>query len=144
MPWYRPPNAPERFAKNHAVNSETGCWDWTGYKNPSGYGRFRVRSGKILAHRFAYQHFVRPIPSGLVIDHLCRNPGCVNPSHMEPVTQRENQMRGLRNQHAGKTHCQEGHLYDAENTYFTNGNGRACRKCHSRWSADYRRRKEPQ
>lgn len=72
------------------------CWNWTGNKTgPEGYGRF-YPGGKtgVLAHRFAYQLLTGTIPEGLVIDHLCRNRACVNPSHLEPVTHRVNTLRG--------------------------------------------------
>ena len=62
------------------------CWEWQGPRDTSGYGRH----GHFRAHRVAYQLMVEPIPVGLVLDHLCRNPGCVNPDHLEPVTTREN------------------------------------------------------
>lgn len=71
---------------------EDGCWEWTGAKTAAGYGQFTRR--KEYAHRHAYEDLVGPIPEGLVIDHLCRNPSCVNPDHLEPVTQRENIRRG--------------------------------------------------
>jgi hypothetical protein len=74
-----------------------GCWLWTAHVNPrTGYVQFRIggRSGKmVLAHRWSYEHFVGPIPDGLQIDHLCRVRHCVNPSHLEPVTARENRLR---------------------------------------------------
>ena len=72
-----------------------GCWRWTGSRIPNGYGNFRgYESRMVMAHRFAYEEFVGPIPDGLQIDHLCRNKWCVNPEHLEPVTNRENQLRG--------------------------------------------------
>lgn len=71
-----------------------GCWLWSGSTNGHGYGRL-ARSGKLHgAHRFAYEHFIGPIPNGLDLDHLCRVRLCVNPSHLEPVTRGENLLRG--------------------------------------------------
>src|SRR5260221_14462809 len=73
----------------------SGCWEWQGYTNNHGYGQFRPTKGdRRFAHRFSYELFRAPIPTGLVIDHLCRNPRCVNPDHLEPVTERENMLRG--------------------------------------------------
>lgn len=69
----------------------TGCWRWLGHCLSSGYGRVGARG--ILAHRLAYEELVGPIPDGLEIDHLCRNRGCVNPAHLEPVTHVENLRR---------------------------------------------------
>src|SRR2546426_12646273 len=69
------------------------CWEWTGKKFKNGYGCFRIRGRHFMAHRRAYEMCVGPIPCGLDIDHLCRNRGCVNPSHLEPVTRRDNLLR---------------------------------------------------
>lgn len=71
------------------------CWEWTGYRNPQGYGRLHIGAdGPFLAHRVSYTVHVGPIPDGLDLDHLCRNPSCANPAHLEPVTRRENSLRG--------------------------------------------------
>lgn len=67
-----------------------GCWEWTGPKTAGGYGLFAQTS----AHRAVYERLRGPIPEGLDLDHLCRNRGCVNPAHMEPVTRSENLRRG--------------------------------------------------
>src|SRR6266571_2972703 len=72
------------------------CWTWTGTRNYDGYGRISPGGGNragvhaIMAHRYAYEALVGPIPAGLTIDHLCRQVDCVNPKHMEPVTIQEN------------------------------------------------------
>ena len=77
------------------VNKTQGdCWLWTA-GNANGYGRFSIGGGRLVAsHRFAWELLVGPIPKGLQVDHLCRTPACVNPEHLEPVTQRENCLRG--------------------------------------------------
>lgn len=73
------------------------CWEWLGHRDRNGYGCFsQTRALRWRAHRLSYQLLVGPIPNGLVIDHLCRNTGCVNPDHLEPVTQLENVRRGYR------------------------------------------------
>ena len=71
--------------------AESGCWIWQGAL-VRGYGSFQTGAagGSVLAHRYAYELLVEPIPLGLTIDHLCRNTRCVNPSHLEPVTLAEN------------------------------------------------------
>src|SRR3990172_7293894 len=69
---------------------DNGCWEWTGYLQPNGYGRLNVGSRMTLAHRWAYERLIGPIPRGLQSDHLCRNRACVNPLHIEPTTAREN------------------------------------------------------
>lgn len=107
------------------------CWTWQGSK-VGGYGRIRVdRSRLALAHRVAYEHFVGPIPEGLVLDHTCRNRACVNPAHLEPVPQVENCRRGDTGKHmADRTHCKNGHAFDQANTRIHPRLGyRECRRC---------------
>ena len=77
------------------VEFTTKCWNWIGNKNPKGYGRFYLKGIKILAHRQSYELYNGIIPEGLQIDHLCRDHSCVNPAHLEAVTQQENIKRGL-------------------------------------------------
>lgn len=88
------------------VTKTDNCWIWTGIKHRTRrYGRFYVggRGGRFVqAHRWAYEHFVGPIPDGLTIDHLCMVRECVNPAHMEPVTQAENNRRSARARMAAK------------------------------------------
>lgn len=74
-----------------------GCWEWQGPLKGNGYGlviRKAEKMPSVYAHRFFYEHFVGPIPEDLDLDHLCRNHGCVNPSHLEPVTRAVNVRRG--------------------------------------------------
>lgn len=71
------------------------CWTWTGDRLPKGYGRFKVDGRDLYAHRWIYEYMVAEIPDGLVLDHLCRNPPCVNPWHLEPVTTLVNNLRGI-------------------------------------------------
>ena len=97
------------------VLQENGCWQWVGHCAATGYGTHHDKSGKtVLAHRALYEMFRGPIPTELQLDHLCRNRSCVNPDHLEAVTQRENLLRGVgapaRN--IRKTHCPNGHAYD--------------------------------
>lgn len=106
------------------------CWIWTGGLVGGGYGQFGVTGQwHKRAHRYAYELVVGPIPDGLVLDHLCRVRCCVNPAHLEPVTQRENLMRGLGSWNAGKTHCKRGHEFTPENTYVAPHGKRTCRTC---------------
>lgn len=117
-----------------------GCWQWTGAINRHGYGQFLFTDGsRRAAHRIVYELIVGPIPEGLQLDHLCRNRGCVNPNHLEPVTNRENTIRGVGPVLAGarqsvKTHCPAGHAYDEANTrryrnHYTGRPARGCRAC---------------
>lgn len=109
----------------------TECWLWAAAIGPDGYGCFWALSSMVKAHRFAYESSVGPIQVGLQIDHLCRVRSCVNPSHLEPVTQRENIMRGTSPSamHARKTHCPNGHTYEGGNLYLNPSGSRACRAC---------------
>lgn len=103
-----------------------GCWQVK--PGPNGYGVLGVEGRTLYAHRYVYERLVGPIPAGLVIDHLCRNRACCNPEHLEPVTQRENCLRGAR---AGSRvpECKRGHAYDDENTALTGQGYRYCRTC---------------
>lgn len=88
------------------------CWIWTACVNSSGYGLVGDSHRKIqLSHRIAYELIRGHIPKKLQIDHLCRVRNCVNPWHLEVVTKRVNQLRGM----AVKTHCINGHEYTKEN-----------------------------
>lgn len=117
------------WGKLNKPNGPSGCWIWTETKNDLGYGRTMVKNRQVFAHRRAYELAVGPIPAGLVIDHLCKNPPCCNPSHLEAVTPTENTRRGERR----KTHCKSGrHLFSEENTIYE-PKGRRCRECLREW-----------
>lgn len=123
----------DRLATKAQVDPDTGCHNWTG-STVGGYGRIRTgdSSGRTVAtHRVAYEHARGKIPAGLVLDHLCRNTRCCNPDHLEAVTIRENGLRGvgIQARNAAKTHCPQGHPYDAENTRITVSGFRRCRIC---------------
>lgn len=110
----------ERFVEKYVVDAATGCWIWQAAKFAGRpYGIFNNRH----AHRVAYELFVGDIPEGLVLDHLCGNGGCVNPAHLEPVTQDENRRRQVERQ----THCRHGHPLSGENLALV----RVCRTCRS-------------
>jgi len=120
---------------SHVSVTEEGCWEWTGYIAKNGYAIFRLPDKRTTAHRAAYELLVGPIPEGLTLDHLCYNRRCVNPAHLEPVTQRENTLRSPRTQatkNATKTHCKRGHPLEGENLALW-GKGRHCRTCHREW-----------
>lgn len=112
---------------------KTKCWEWIGPKHTAGYGRFPIKRKYMLAHRLLYEcvHGPKSIPEKYHLDHLCRNRGCVNPAHLEPVTARENVLRGIgacaRN--LRKSHCKRGHPLDGDNVYRLQGKWRACKTC---------------
>ena len=98
-----------------------------GEYTPNGYGQFRskVKRKTVLAHRYFYELLKGPIPDGFQIDHLCLNKPCVNPSHMEIVTPKENKLRYV----ALLTHCPQNHPYNKVNTYTRPNGSRYCRVC---------------
>lgn len=109
------------------VLPEDVCWPWLGETDIYGYGVCYMGNGhKMRAHRVVYEILVELIPDGLVIDHLCRNRICVNPTHMEPVTVSENSRRQER---ATRTHCMRGHAFDAANTTIKANGTRQCKQC---------------
>lgn len=114
----------------HKVDRTGECWLWTGRGDAGGYGRVHYDGRDGYAHRLAYELLVGAIPDGLVIDHLCRVRNCVNPAHLEVVTQRENILRsdGAGAVNARKTHCKRGHEFTPENTIRI-AQGRNCRTC---------------
>ncbi len=130
------PDQLERFWAKVDKTAENGCWNWTAGKIPQGYGQFNLtHKTACKAHRFAYIALVGPIPDGLVLDHLCRNRACVNPDHLEPVTQGTNARRGDAGAHnASKTHCPAGHPYSDANTEHAR-RGRRCRTCREAYYA---------
>jgi hypothetical protein len=117
----------ERFWER--VDASGDCWEWTGGLIPDGYGHAYVNGKSRGAHRVAYEALVGPLPVGLQIDHLCRNRRCVNPDHMEPVTPRENTLRGYSRtaQLARRTTCVHGH--DLADALVSRRGWRLCRSC---------------
>ena len=129
---------PERDRFWAKVDRSGDCWEWTAGKNVGGYGRFTLTGSdtNVAAHRYAYEDELGPIPEGMDLDHLCRNRACVRPSHLEPVTNKVNVLRGVAPtaDNARKTHCPEGHEYSPENTRIYRGYRycRTCQRAHSR------------
>ena len=132
--------APEiRFWFHVDKNGSNDCWLWTGHLR-SGYGRFEVDRKLVSVHRFSYELVYGPIPSGLQLDHLCRVQNCVNPAHLEPVTQYENNMRSNSPAaiHARKTHCPRGHAFSLHGFVNTKGS-RECVICRRDYAREYAR-----
>lgn len=147
------PLAPiELFWRHVECEPNSGCWLWTGALYPGGYGKFACDSW--LAHRFSYEYFVGKIRKGLEIDHLCKVRSCVNPKHLEAVTNRVNNI--VRSNSAcalnsRKTHCSRGHEYIPENTQhvikgaYSKKRGlisRICRECNKARAKSWRDKKK--
>lgn len=118
------------------------CWIWTGQRNMGQYGTLYWDRKQRVASRLIYELLVGPVPDGLELDHLCRVRHCVNPDHLEPVTRRENVMRGIgvTSMNARKTHCMHGHEFTTENTYLDRKGQRSCKTCLRRTRAEYKAR----
>lgn len=128
----------ERFwAKVQLPTEPDGCLIWSASKCHLGYGRMSVAGRSAKAHRVSYELLVGPIPEGLVIDHLCRNRACVNPNHLEAVTQKVSVHRGggVAAIKARKTRCHVGHPLAGDNLRI-DSYGRHCRACAIKRDAD--------
>lgn len=104
-----------------------GHWIWCG-STSRGYGQFNDGDTMRAAHRWIYTQLVGPIPAGLDLDHLCRIRNCVNPEHLDPVTRSVNLKRGY-DARGVRSHCAQGHPFDASNTFARTDGGRGCRTC---------------
>lgn len=129
---YPRPSPEVRFQR--FFNKTEGCWVWQGSLSGEGYGQFSLGGKCTLAHRYSYEIAKGNIPRGLVIDHLCRNPSCVNPSHLECVKMAENTRRGLlhiviKEKWAAKTLCKRGHPFSGDNLMIDYRGKRQCKAC---------------
>ncbi len=134
----------KRLAAFLATNPDpTLCWEWMGSRTKGGYGKVTFIVQGATAYRAAYEIMIGPVPHGLHLDHLCRNPPCFNPSHLEPVTPAENARRAA----AARNACPHGHEWTAENTRsIPRSDGkpgfvRWCNECGRIRGRDYWRRK---
>lgn len=137
----RQTNPIERFTSRFVERGPDDCWEWTGAKTRDGYGTFWPdgrAGGKQYGMRFSYEHYVGPIPDGLTLDHLCRNKGCVNPAHLEPVTMQANLRRGegWTVDDAGQWFCSKGHAID-EAVQARRG---TCVECFNSYKREWRKR----
>lgn len=137
---------PEKFRVRFEIRDcgyLTLCWVWLKNACAKGYGGFTLYPGKsVRPYRYCYVLLVGPVPDGLELDHLCRNRACCNPAHLEPVTHRENVLRGegLAAKQARQTHCIHGHPFSGSNLIFQKS-GRACRACHNASTKEYKRQR---
>jgi hypothetical protein len=125
----------DRFFDKVHFEPNTGCWIWCGAVSNGGYGSFFFEGKPRGAHRVSYIIANGSVPSGMHIDHLCRNPWCVNPEHLEPVTLAENTRRGLsaeatRRRHQKQEKCSRGHPRKGDNIkIYLSNSGRIYRVC---------------
>lgn len=161
--WYRwrkngDPMSVKRVAPSYASLSERfwahvrkgeSCWEWMGYRDPKGYGRFKPSkaSSESLAHRFAWTQENGAIPEGLFVLHRCDNPACVKPDHLFLGTRGDNNNDMARKGRHGRykarfTHCPHGHPYAGENLVRTSGDWRVCRTCKNQRVREWRERQK--
>jgi len=120
----------ERFWKRVNIGAPDECWEWTGSRRSDGYGHFYVWGKHRAVHRFSF--YIANLYWPPVVRHICDNPKCVSPHHLEGGTQQQNvQDTVLRGRHYGaaKTVCVHGHDYTPENTYYRPDGSRECRIC---------------
>lgn len=129
----------DSLASKYEPEPNSGCWLWLGSRTMGGYGKIKVQRRTRLAHRIVYGSLVGAIPSGLTLDHLCRNRLCVNPAHLEPVSIRENTLRGqaITARAAQSFACPRGHHYDMVDS----AGRRGCRQCRRESWRRYRARR---
>lgn len=141
-----PKRLAERLESQISPEPNSGCWLWTG-RVTRRYGTVWDGQAQVPAHRATYSLIKGPIPAGLVIDHLCRNRICVNPDHLEPVTNKENVLRGtgISAANARKTHCKNGHELSGDNLvqWKLKRGMRECRACRNTMPSALARLKKP-
>lgn len=126
-----PQKALARFWAKVDKGVPSECWEWTAAMTRAGYGAWWTGERNIMAHRASFLIAHGDIPAGMVLDHLCRNRKCVNPAHLEPVSHKENILRGegATARNSKKSHCPQGHSYDGPVAYVDDDGRRRCGVC---------------
>ena len=126
-------NEIKKYIQDRILVSNTGCWEWTKSLTHNGYAQATIKNKNWKIHRLSYEIYKGEIPIGLCIDHLCENRKCINPDHLEAVTQKENVFRSnktLAGINLRKTVCKNGHLFSGKNLkIYTKLDGRKMRIC---------------
>ena len=136
---------PSRIASKVDLDPATECWNWAACTTSTGYGRVWDGQRADWAHRVVFTELRGAIPPGKVLDHLCRNRRCVNPDHLEPVTDGENTARGdcpdvTRERHRAQRWCKRGHPLFGHNVYLHPAGRRVCKQCRAIHKSDHARR----
>lgn len=125
---------------------DEACWPWMASLSQKGYGYFWADGRVTYGHRVSFQIHNQPISEGMMVDHICRNRACVNPSHLREVDNRVNTLENsisVPAKNAAKIECSKGHVFDTDNTgYYTDRYGRTCRFCKECKRASYQRAKD--
>jgi hypothetical protein len=130
---------------SHINQMPHGCWIWKGSPDRCGYGQMRLNGKRPMAHNISWWMFVGEIPKDKEIDHICEVRLCVNPTHLQALTHKENvnKGKGLGAVNTRKTHCKQGHPLSGDNLRYDKGRygmRRNCKTCQKKWHAEYYKR----